>query len=254
MCWPTALFGDEARDARPTQPCDRRPERVARARRSEGRPYALTKDDQDRVWFSEANTKRLVGFDPKTEKFFANIEVSGAIRNMHFDRKTRTMWFGTDANNVDESRCRTAIEHDAGGGRPRGHDARGRTAAYAEGAPPVSPAASKRIVPRVPLPRGAELSRRTRHHRGRAGEFPAGQRYTLSVTLTRPGMKRAASSLPPGSRTLARRLAPRARSGRGRTRHGGKPEWCPIREPEERRIVGQRSRTHAVDDRVDRAG
>jgi hypothetical protein len=26
--------------------------------------------------------------------------VSGAIRNMHFDRKTRTMWFGTDANNV----------------------------------------------------------------------------------------------------------------------------------------------------------
>ena len=63
-------------------------------------PYALTKDDQDRVWFSEANTKRLVGFDPKTEKFFANIEVSGAIRNMYFDRKTRTMWFGTDANNV----------------------------------------------------------------------------------------------------------------------------------------------------------
>ena len=42
------------------------------------------------------------------------------------------------------------------------------------------------IVPRVPLPRGAELSRRTRHHRGRAGEFRAGQRYTLSVTLTRP--------------------------------------------------------------------
>ena len=63
-------------------------------------PYALTKDDQDRVWFSEANTKRLVGFDPKTEKFFANIEVSGTIRNMYFDRKTRTMWFGTDANNV----------------------------------------------------------------------------------------------------------------------------------------------------------
>ena len=57
-------------------------------------------DDHDRIWFSEANTKRLVGFDPKTEKFFANIEVSGPIRNMYFDRKTRTMWFGTDANNV----------------------------------------------------------------------------------------------------------------------------------------------------------
>ena len=63
-------------------------------------PYALTKDDQDRIWFSEANTKRLVGFDPKAEKFFANIEVSGTIRHMTFDKKTRMMWFGTDANKV----------------------------------------------------------------------------------------------------------------------------------------------------------
>ena len=30
-----------------------------------------------------------MGFDPKTEKFFANIEVSGTIRHMHFDKKTR---------------------------------------------------------------------------------------------------------------------------------------------------------------------
>jgi virginiamycin B lyase len=67
----------------------------------ESRPYALTKDDQDRVWFTETGqAKRLVGFDPKTEKFFANIEVSGTIRHMHFDKKTRTMWFGTDANKV----------------------------------------------------------------------------------------------------------------------------------------------------------
>jgi len=63
-------------------------------------PYALTKDDQDRIWFSEANTKRLVGFDPKAEKFFANIEVSGTIRHMQFDKKTRMMWFGTDGNKV----------------------------------------------------------------------------------------------------------------------------------------------------------
>ena len=63
-------------------------------------PYALTKDDQDRIWFSEANTKRLIGFDPKSEKFFANIEVSGTIRHMYFDKKTRTMWFGTDGNQV----------------------------------------------------------------------------------------------------------------------------------------------------------
>ena len=41
-----------------------------------------------------------IGFDPKTEKFFANIEVSGTIRHMLFDNKTRMMWFGTDANKV----------------------------------------------------------------------------------------------------------------------------------------------------------
>ena len=63
-------------------------------------PYALTKDDQGRIWFSEAGpVKQLVGFDPKTEKFSV-YPVSGTIRNMMFDRKTGTMWFGTDANNL----------------------------------------------------------------------------------------------------------------------------------------------------------
>ena len=62
---------------------------------------ALTKDGQDRIWFSETGpAKRLVGFDPKTEKFFANIFVSGTIRHMQFDKKTRMMWFGTDGNKV----------------------------------------------------------------------------------------------------------------------------------------------------------
>ncbi|MGE3277139.1 MAG: lyase [Vicinamibacterales bacterium] len=68
---------------------------------ADARPYALTKDDRGRIWFSETGTrKRLVGFDPASEKFFANIEVSGTIRNMVFDQKTRAMWFGTDANKV----------------------------------------------------------------------------------------------------------------------------------------------------------
>jgi virginiamycin B lyase len=68
----------------------------------ESRPYAVTKDDQDRIWFSESGgaVKHLVGFDPKTEKFFARIEVSGTIRNMFFDSKTKMMWFGTDANKI----------------------------------------------------------------------------------------------------------------------------------------------------------
>lgn len=68
---------------------------------AEARPYALTKDDQDRLWLSETGPeKRLVGFDPKTEQFFANIPVSGTIRHMFFDAGTKMLWFGTDANRI----------------------------------------------------------------------------------------------------------------------------------------------------------
>ena len=66
-----------------------------------GRPYALTRDDQGRLWFSETGpVKQLVGFDPKTEKFFAVIPVSGNIRHMQFHAPTKAMWFGTDANKI----------------------------------------------------------------------------------------------------------------------------------------------------------
>ncbi len=65
------------------------------------RPYALTKDDQGRLWFSETGPeKRLVGFDPKTERFFATITVSDTIRHMFFDSKAKMLWFGTDANKI----------------------------------------------------------------------------------------------------------------------------------------------------------
>jgi virginiamycin B lyase len=68
---------------------------------SQSRPYAITADDQGRLWVSETGPeKKLVAFDPKTEKFFANIEVSHNIRHMMFDPKTGTMWFGTDANTI----------------------------------------------------------------------------------------------------------------------------------------------------------
>jgi virginiamycin B lyase len=65
------------------------------------RPYALTKDDRGRLWMSETGPdKRLVGFDPSTEQFFANIPVSGTIRHMFFDAATKLLWFGTDANKI----------------------------------------------------------------------------------------------------------------------------------------------------------
>ena len=68
---------------------------------SGSRPYALTKDDQDRLWLSETGPeKQLVGFDPRTEEFFSVNEVSHNIRHMMFDGETGAMWFGTDANNV----------------------------------------------------------------------------------------------------------------------------------------------------------
>jgi virginiamycin B lyase len=65
------------------------------------RPYALTEDGEGRLWFSETGAvKQLVGFDPRTEQFFSVNSVSDNIRNMMFDPRTRSMWFGTDANNL----------------------------------------------------------------------------------------------------------------------------------------------------------
>ena len=72
------------------------------------RPYALTKDDQGRIWFSETGqVKQLVRFDPKTETFDV-FPVSGTIRHMMFDKKGGAMWFGTDANNLGRIVTRTA--------------------------------------------------------------------------------------------------------------------------------------------------
>jgi virginiamycin B lyase len=74
------------------------------------RPYAITADDQGRLWVSETGeTKMLVGFDPKTEQFFAKIPVSNNIRHMMFHPATQTMWFGTDANNIGRIVTRAAL-------------------------------------------------------------------------------------------------------------------------------------------------
>jgi len=65
------------------------------------RPYALVVDDRDRLWFAETGgTARLVGFDSKTKKFFAQAPVSAGIRHMEYHGPTRALWFGTDANNI----------------------------------------------------------------------------------------------------------------------------------------------------------
>jgi virginiamycin B lyase len=69
------------------------------------RPYAMTVDDQDRLWFAETGSEpnRLVVFDPKTERFVSAKEIGsggGAVRHMVFHKPTRSIWFGTDKGTI----------------------------------------------------------------------------------------------------------------------------------------------------------
>ncbi len=71
-------------------------------------PYALTVDDQDRLWFVEtgAQPNRLVGFDPHTRQFTTPTPIEsggGTVRQMVFDSKTGTIWFGTDNNTIGKA-------------------------------------------------------------------------------------------------------------------------------------------------------
>ena len=68
-------------------------------------PYAMTSDDADRIWFVETGVQpnRLVGFDPRTERFFSNTPIpsgGGTVRYMIFDPKSRFIWFGSDNNTI----------------------------------------------------------------------------------------------------------------------------------------------------------
>lgn len=69
------------------------------------RPYAMTVDDQDRIWAVEtgASPNRVVGFDPRTGEFFSNTPIEsggGAVRHMVFHAPSREIWFGTDTNTI----------------------------------------------------------------------------------------------------------------------------------------------------------
>jgi virginiamycin B lyase len=71
----------------------------------ESRPYAMTVDDKDRLWFVETgpNPNMLVGFDPNSEQFFSVTPIesgAGAVRHMVFHEPTGMIWFGTDANTL----------------------------------------------------------------------------------------------------------------------------------------------------------
>jgi virginiamycin B lyase len=67
--------------------------------------YALAVDDQDRLWYVETGLQpsRFIGFDTQAEQFISINEVSSGgitIRHMVFDKKSRAIWFATDADTV----------------------------------------------------------------------------------------------------------------------------------------------------------
>ena len=76
---------------------------------AQSRPYAMDVDPQDRLWFFETGIapNRLVGFDPKTEKFIGQTEISGernTVRHMVYHAPTQSIWFGTDTEKIGRAR------------------------------------------------------------------------------------------------------------------------------------------------------
>jgi virginiamycin B lyase len=65
-------------------------------------PYAMTVDEYDRLWLVETGRQpnRLVGFDPTTSQFFGETNLgpvqANTVRHMVYDRRTHTIWFGSD--------------------------------------------------------------------------------------------------------------------------------------------------------------
>jgi len=72
---------------------------------TDSRPYAMTVDDRDRLWFFESgpDPNRLVGFDPATETWInggSPESGGGTVRHMVHDPAASAIWFGTDTNTI----------------------------------------------------------------------------------------------------------------------------------------------------------
>jgi virginiamycin B lyase len=69
-------------------------------------PYAMTLDDRGRIWLAETGVQpnRLVAFDPAKKAFTETVTIAASgpntIRHMTFDKATRQIWFGGDANMI----------------------------------------------------------------------------------------------------------------------------------------------------------
>jgi virginiamycin B lyase len=76
-------------------------------------PYAMSSDPEDRIWLVETGSQpnRLVGFNPKTEKFFSTTPIpsgGGTVRHMVFDQRSGSIWFGSDNNTIGRAQVTDA--------------------------------------------------------------------------------------------------------------------------------------------------
>jgi virginiamycin B lyase len=71
------------------------------------RPYAMVRDDEDRVWVVETSRpNRFVAFDARTQQFSEETPVpsgGGVVRHMIYDPATKSIWFGTDNNTIGQA-------------------------------------------------------------------------------------------------------------------------------------------------------
>jgi virginiamycin B lyase len=76
---------------------------------TDAKPYGMTVDEQDRVWFVETGStpNRLVGFDTRKHTFISLTDIpsgGGTVRHMVYHQPTQTVWFGTDANTIGRAK------------------------------------------------------------------------------------------------------------------------------------------------------
>ena len=69
------------------------------------RPYAITVDNKDRIWFVETGVDPNIfrAFNSRTEEFTFQKAIEsggGTVRHMVFDPKQKAVWFGADTNTI----------------------------------------------------------------------------------------------------------------------------------------------------------
>jgi virginiamycin B lyase len=66
----------------------------------------MASDDRGRIWLAETGPQpnKLVAFDPRKKSFTESVTIAAdkanTIRHMVFDKATRQIWFGGDANMI----------------------------------------------------------------------------------------------------------------------------------------------------------